>query len=453
MSQGVDTVSCTRCGSGVPLLVLERSVDCPHCKAPIELAAADVEALTRYRTEVRARLDAERGQRAREESWNRSFGGPDAKKKNNPLLPLLVVGTVVLLMGGLIGALQAAGASNQTMSNVVPATFFGIFAAVFGAYLVWYRSGRTQRAPTTLESATVHCPKCGSPHALRVGEVLDRCRFCSAALLPDAGARERGLAAADHALLEAELAHGRAERRGMLTVSASSGARIVPYLVVGSFLPITLFGAVAFTISFLAGQEKDTSAGGILLLWALALLNGGLLGLVYLFRRARQARIDALLGGLCARFAGRPLADAWAANAWLDRHWAGSVPMQHMFRGAHYTTAAFTVQGLPALAIVNPVGASEDYPAFVAFRVSAWLPAREVPHPAVAAARAACAGVGLGLSVERAGLVAIASEGAVRRLIESPEPLRLAGALEEVGRAAHALGGTRVDLPAPSPTD
>lgn len=89
----------------------------------------------------------------------------------------------------------------------------------------------------------------------------------------------------------------------------------------------------------------------------------------------------------------------------------------------------------------------------MAFRVSAWLPAREVPHPAVAAARAACAGVGLGLSVERAGLVAVASEGAVRRLIESPEPLRLAGALDEVARAAHALGGTRVDLPAPSPTE
>lgn len=429
------------------LAALAASVTCPYCKAHVELRPDEVERLVRYRHEVRGRLDAAHRELGHAESWNRWYGSPTARKKNNTLVAvgiwLGLVVTVALLSFGV----QALGLERHAVAKLAPLGLFGLFALAFGGYLVWFYSGRGGRsAKPALASARVSCPKCGAPNELHPGEVLQHCRFCGAPLLAGRRAMEHGLAEAERALLFAELERARAERRGMTALSASSGARVTPYIVVGSFLPMTLLGAVAFTISFLTGHEEGPLSG-LLLLWAFAGANVGLLGLVYAYRRHRNAQLEAVLGAISTRLGGTLSPDPWAMNAWLDRHWAGPVPMQQMFRGPYFRAAFAQVEGFPLLVVANPVGASEHYPGFVSVRLGAWMTSPEAARgAATATARAAFERLGFSLSFERSGPVALALNRAARRFVGAGDGAALADAIARLAASARELGAQPVDV-------
>ncbi|GMV19391.1 MAG: hypothetical protein HS104_18310 [Polyangiaceae bacterium] len=451
MSGSAGTVTCTRCGGAVALEALLNAVTCPYCGAHVELRPDEVERLVHYRHEVRGRLQGAARELEHAESWNRWYGGADAKRKHHFLVPIVLWVGLIVLLGGVSMAADAFGLARGAGGKLLPLLMFVLMFSVMGGYMLWFYSGRGGRAKAAvLASATVSCPKCGAPHALRPGEVLDHCRFCAAPLLPNQRVMEHGRAEAERALFSAELERSRAERRGMTALSASSGARSTPYIVIGSFLPMTLLGSVGFTVSFAMGRERGP-IGGLFVLWALAGANVGLLGLIYLYRSHRQDQLDRALRPLLSRFLALPLSDAWAMNGWLDRHWAGSVPVQQMFRGPYFSAVAGAAQGYPMLVVANPVGASDDYPGFVSVRLAAWLsmPDSAANHPAAVAARAHFEQLGFSLSWERAGPVALAVHGAARRWVASGDGQRLADAVERLGHALRALGATPVDVASP----
>jgi hypothetical protein len=431
------------------MAALGPAVICPYCRSQIQLAPGDLAELRTYQSHVSGQLARAQREHEYAEGWNRWYGTDDARKKSHPLLPLFLWIAMVIPLGFFGWAVSALDLSGEIV-KLLPVAFVGLFMLVLCGYMFWFYSGRrTQKSTAVLRAVNVHCPACGAPHQLAAGDVLDRCRFCSAPLLPDARVMDHGRAEADRVALEAEIARARAERRGMTMLSSSSAANAVPYIVLGSFLPMTLFGSIGFTFSFLMGNEPDTPIGGLALLWLLTFVNAGLIALVYVYRRTRKDRVVALGQALVARFGGAVLADQWAMNNWMDRHWAGLIPMQQMFRGAYFTSVACAVEGYPVLYVLNPVGAAEGYPAFVSLRVSAWLtdPHRLGREPVVERVRGLLRAHGFSLELTRAGLTALALKKSAERVVKS-DPRALGDAALELARAARSIGGTPVDIPA-----
>jgi hypothetical protein len=135
-------------------------------------------------------------------------------------------------------------------------------------------------------------------------------------------------------------------------------------------------------------------------------------------------------------------------NGWFDRHWAGRVPGQELFRGPYFAVVACWLGRHAALVVMNPVGGSDAYPGFFSMRVSAWLPDYERlgEHPSTLAARRALASVGFTLELTRAGLVGMAESGPAKAALAAASPEPLAEALLQLWRTARELGAEPVDI-------
>jgi hypothetical protein len=443
-----ETVTCTGCGGVVPMTALAAAVACPYCRRQIHLSPDDLAQLAAYRAHVEGQLARAREQQTYAEGWNRWYGAPDAKKKHSPLIPLaLWLGMIVLLVV-VTSAAQALGFAAGA-AKILPFAMLLLMFVFIGGYMFWFYRGRTASTRTTqLAAANVHCPSCGAPHQLHPGEVLTRCRFCSAPLMPDDRVMDHGRAEVDRALLTAELERGRAERRGMTMMSSSSLAKYQAYIVVGSFLPVTCLSALAFTVSWLTG-DGEANLGGVLLVWLLASANAGVLALVYLYRRHRRESYMAVQRALAARFGGHALPDPWAMNAWFDRHWAGLVPFSELFPGPYFLGTALVIDGYPVLVVMNPVGAADQYKGFLTVRVSGWLtdPARAPSHPAIGTAKRSLHVLGGSLETTRAGLYLRFPQKAARRVAKLESVNALGDVMASLANAARQLNAQPVDIP------
>jgi DNA-directed RNA polymerase subunit RPC12/RpoP len=411
------TLNCSRCGGAVPLSAIAAQAVCPYCGHRIALGPHEIVELERYRSKMReqlARADTEHTQAAR---WERWYGGKDAEKRNHPLIGVLVAAGLIVPLIGVGVAAQALGLSTQTLNTIMPIAWGVVMVTVLGGYFAWFYAGRSpatkQRAPL---AAPVRCPTCGAPHSLAAGAVLDRCRHCGSALLPDETARELALDQAERAALDAELARHRAERRGMAAVSSMSAGNAVPYIVLGSFLPFTVFGAIGATATALFGDPKEAPLAAVLGLWAFAITNVALLAGVFVFRTQRRRRWQRIIAFGVAPFRGTSLRDIHAVVAWLDQHWPGGVPYNELFAGPCFSGAQLWAQGLPVCVIVNPVGMTDDYPGFITVRVGAWQSVPDQRHPNAIAMQSWLSRFGARLAVERAGVVVHFDETATGRI-------------------------------------
>jgi hypothetical protein len=381
--------------------------------------------------------------------WDYWYGGEEAKKRSHPLMAVLLFGILFVSMGLAAAIIPQLGLPSEVLNVVMPVVTLGIFVTVIGAYMVWFFRGRTKsKRAVALRTAGINCPSCGAPHALVPGEVLERCRFCNAALVPDRSAIAQVRARADDELLRAEITEQRAQRRGMLALSRTSAASIIPYIVFGSFLPMTLGGALAATGEWLLSID-NTPIAAVVVLWAMASLNLGLLALVYAYRRARDENWRTRLARVGSRLGARSLTGIEEVNAWLDRHWASAVPLTNLFPGPCVVAIAATVEGYPVQVVANPVGASQDYPGYLVVRVGAWLPVQPLVQstPSFEAARRVFEAQGFALEIARAGLLVSATQRSTRHWGKSGDTASFADAVSWLARAAREVGASPVDVP------
>jgi hypothetical protein len=387
-----------------------------------------------------ARADADHSHAAH---WNRWYGGTEARKRNHPLVAVLIVALLIVpLVGVGIGA-QALGLSTQALNTIMPIAYGVVMVTVLGGYFAWYFIGRSPPAKrrSALAPASVRCPTCGAPHALAAGAVLDRCRHCGAALLPDQRAREHALSRAEGAALGAEIERHRAERRGMAALSSMSAGNATPYIVLGSFLPMTAIGAIWATVTALFGDSEEAPLGAVLGLWAFAITNVGLIAGVFVFRDQRRRRWERILAFATAPFRGTRLRDIHWLVAWLDRYWAGAVPHTELFAGPAFCAAELVAHGFPVCIHVNPVGMTDEYPGFIVIRVAAWQAAPNERHPNVVAVRNWLTGFGAALGVERTGIVVRFDQASIERIARG-SGAELTQAIGAAARLAAELGAS-----------
>jgi len=442
----VRSFQCWQCGGGVPLDALTASVHCPYCRATLRLAPDEARELASYRTQVRDRLARAQQELGHAASWDHWYGSDEARKRNRPWIAVVLWLVLVLSMGSVGFAVQYFQLSNEVVAKVMPIGIYGVMFVVLGGYFVWYYTGRKRQSPTArVAPMQATCPACGAPNALYPGEVLERCRYCNAQLVAGTQLREHGLAEAERALFRAELERHRAERRGMAALSRMSAGTATPYIVLGSFLPMTGFGALYAVYAFLIEEDPGTPLAAVAAMGFLATINVGLIAMVYAFRSWREQRWQALRDGVLRHLGGQPLGNLDAVNHWLDHHWAGGVPLTQQFRGPCFLGATFDVESYPALLVCNPVGASEHYPGFVSVRVGAWLPEDRLGSARVSlsATRSALEAQGFAVEIQRAGLTAICTGKHARRLGKA-DPRSLAEIVVVLARAARDLAARPV---------
>ena len=450
MAGDAHSVHCEGCGGSLPLAgLVPPQVTCPFCARVQAVPLARRQALAHYERDVSKQLGVAGEERARAEAWQQWTGGRGGRSRGASRVPLVAFG--VLFIGGpLLAVLAQAMVSSKSEELRVAGTLLvpiGVpvvgLAALIG-YFVWYYGGRRRADAAALPVATPgHCPRCGAESLLSPGQVLARCAYCGAALLPSPTMMAHGLGAAENERHRAELARYRAERSGMAATLRASAGNIMPYVVVGSFLPLTFGGALAFTASAI---HDDATARGLPGIWALAGVNVAVLAIVVARRRARRARWAHVLAVASHAFVHHPLVGIDGLVDWLNLHWAGPIPLEELYAGALFRASAVVMGDFVGMIAVNPDPLSPRFDPYVAVYLAAAVP---VPHH-VPPEAAVLASLGFHLTVDAAGLRALATGRNVERLRKSMSGGEdVATVADALLRAARSLGARTFETAPP----
>jgi hypothetical protein len=360
------------------------------------------------------------------------------------MLPFLVMGIAAQLW------MSSSGKPlPEFVGPVMTVVGLGFFAIVFVIYLVWWYGGREPSDGAGVALATATCPQCGAPNQLAPGQVLERCTHCGASLMPSATLMRVGLGAAEAAAHEATMRHYRAEREGAASLMRVSLAGGVPYIIVGSLLPMTVGGAVAFTADALQ-HDRTSDWPGVLALWAVGSVNVGMLVAVFMWRRLVRLRWAAILAEASQPFGHRILTGLDEMVRWLNGYWAGPVPLGDLTVGGYFQASMITVGTLPGLIVINPTSRGEGAPVYTAVFLATWIPTlhgRGAPNEAQwASCRAMLGRWGFLLTAGEAGLVARADADVVKRLKQDPNAASVLTTIAKaMGEAAHAAGAVPVE--------
>jgi hypothetical protein len=386
--------------------------------------------------------------------WDRWYGGRGGQAKAGVGVVWVVFGGMLafaIVLGCVAHAIMTSGDARlaAVATLVVPIGVPVVALTAIVGYSIWYYGGkRRERGASAPVSHLATCPNCGASNELEPGQVLERCAYCGTGLMPSPPMMAQALSDAEAARLRAELERYRAERRGMATAIRSSAGAYVPYIVLGSFLPMTLGGAIAFTAD---GITKAEFEPGLAALWSIAAVNGGLIALVHAWRRAWADRFGRLAQLANTGFAQHSL-DFDGFIGWLNAHWAGPVPLTEIFSGAQFRAVSLAIGGYPGLLVLNPTPLAEGYPGYIAVYLAAQIPGTHANGgwgPAITAPqRAALEALGFCVSLESGGLKAHADARTARRLARRADG---AGVLGQVATTllgmARTTGAVAVELP------
>jgi len=163
----------------------------------------------------------------------------------------------------------------------------------------------------------------------------------------------------------------RAEREGMASLMRMSLGGGFPYVILGSFLPVTVGAGIAFTVDAVQNGTKDP--GGLLAIWILAGVNVGLMVLVYLWRRHVQRIWTTLLEDASRPFGHQILAGLDEMVAWLNGYWAGPVPLEDLSAGLAFPGVGAVGRRARGAHRAEPHGTQRGTPVYASVFVAAWI--------------------------------------------------------------------------------
>lgn len=431
MSATAYTIDCDRCGGKIGLAELPPSITCPYCQHVQAISPERRASLLQYQSDVAHALGRAADEHAKAESWDRWYGGRGGRSRNATLISMALFGgmfALLLVLGFVAQALVTSGdpslrAFGELLMPIATPILVG--ATVVGQ-IVWYYGGeRRARRAATPPRTQATCPRCGATNALAAGQVLERCTHCGASLMPSTTMMHAGIDAAEALRFRAEIERHRTERSGMASALRASASNAMPYVILGSWVPLTLFPVIAFTVDAIG---KGTAEPGLVLLWAFAAFNVSLIVFVFLWRRSRRERWAWTLDRATIPFPHRPLVGLDGMVGWLNEHWAGPIALTEISAGPYFGATAIGAREYMGMVVLNPKRFAEGYPGYVSVFIAAWVPALHAPHDgggqldarALAPQRTALDAMGFRLSVERAGLRAFAPEEVAQRLGELP---------------------------------
>jgi hypothetical protein len=219
-----------------------------------------------------------------------------------------------------------------TLGRVLPIGIYAVFFLGMGGVMAYnVRRGRRARASTPRVGA--RCPRCGAPLAFEAGKVSERCGHCGSSLVAGTAIMHQAIDVARADLRQAAMARYRLERNAMSAVYRSSASNVLPYIVLGSFLPMTAGGAVAFTVDLLTSDHLDTPPAGLALLWGIAVLDAGAIAVIVQWRRRRRQRWRRIADATASRLGGRVSTTSTEWVGWLNALWAGPYAITSLFKG------------------------------------------------------------------------------------------------------------------------
>ena len=440
------------------LEALTAPLRCPYCGREHSLAPDRRAELERYESNVAGSLARAESERAQAETWSRWYGGRGAQPSGLAVSMVVFGAMFAVLIGlGFVAQLLVTSADPALKSignYLIPITAPVVVLGTLVGHTVYYYSGRRRETrAAAVRHAPTKCPRCGAHNALAPGQVLTRCSHCGASLLPTETLMAEGLRAAQAVQQSAELARYRSERTGMAAVMRSSMGNFVPYIVIGSFLPMTLFATLAFTVESVTSGNVEP---GLAALWAVAGINVSALVLVVLWRRAAKERVSVAIESASAPFVHREVEGFDGLIGWLNDHWAGRIELTELSAGPQFKAVSMIVGEFVVMLVLNPAQFARGYPGYAAVYFPAWIPSLH-PEPGrsprfdeaiVEPRRAALRELGFGLELGVAGLRAGCTESAARALVRRPDGgAVLTKIATQQLELARALDASPVNLP------
>jgi hypothetical protein len=419
------SIPCPRCGGIFPVAEVRAGIDCPYCTHRFALTPAALLELERYQISVHAALGQANVQHQHSAAW-----GTTAQTMKTAWISLAVFGVLVTLLILATFVLQWGLMNGVVSQEIIPIFSIGSLVGVMGttvAVSLWLGMRAKQSAGrASAGSSRVACPSCGAPNELGPGQTLETCRYCRAALVPSQTVMLHGMNVARAALRSAEINRYRAERTGMAAIMGRATVKAGPYIIIGSFVPVTGGATLAMAAQLVIGNEK-VPLPAVATMLALTSLNIGLIAAVYIWRKWNQQRFATAVADLARQFRGQLLPGLPDKVAWLNAYWASPYELHHLSSGPCHTAARIDAGGYAALIDVDPIPPVQQYKPRVHILIAAAVPelATRTSSPAVRAARQWLDQAGFTLVVESSGLFARAQENTLKRLRKSPESLHV----------------------------
>jgi hypothetical protein len=344
------TFACAHCGGAIRVGDAP-TARCPFCQHVQTLPPAVVAGLERYQASaalLASRLAVEQREKSRWDTWYH----PDGRARYG-------VGCSLAISAGMASVLAlstvaaASGILDEAHFSIVPFGVMGVF--VLGMLAFWLLAlRRPPPAPEAPPAVTARCPHCGGWLPFALGDLGRACPHCHGSVAVAVPVMAEALSAGALALRHAAMQRHRLERKATSHLRATSAGGIMPYVVVGSWLPMTGGIALVTAISSVT-DPHSTPRAAVALTGLLALVNAGVLVLIHRWRAARRQRYRRMADIARADLAGAVITRVSDWVLWLNAFWAGPYAPQRLMVGACFHAVTGTLEGFPVAIGLDPV--------------------------------------------------------------------------------------------------
>jgi predicted RNA-binding Zn-ribbon protein involved in translation (DUF1610 family) len=441
-------ITCQSCGSSIPVRALQPVVSCPFCGKEQVVDREMLRRLQDYQDRVKARLDKAQADKRQAETMDWWYGKMRSGSARSTWIVILLFMAVPIGLSFLSMAVIQTGILPKEAMRFMPVFMTGAIILGIIGYYVWFYSGKRKGTKAvSLSETRMICPDCGARNVLAPGQVLERCAWCGAMLVPSAQAIQRSLEEVERAARAAEMERYRKEREGIAKVMSYSMGGSVVYFTLGPFILMLGVPGAIFTYQMAIGKEPYNPA--IFLIWAAFFGVLGALVLIVTLRRSKRRRWSESLGEFARTFGGQVAGGTGGVVGWLNAYWAGPYDLVNIMTGRYGGGVTFSCQGYPAMLFVDPVAASDQHRAKVHLFLAAWVPGvsdaaggQAQLTPAASSLIGQLESSGFHVIVQQAGILAEADEHGVKRLRKNPEEtaslVPLAGQLVRIASSIQA---------------